>query len=321
MNVLHMQSSPRGDRSNSIALTNAFLSASRKVVPEINEDVLNVWDEKLPEFDSAAIEAKYKGVAGTAMNDAETRVWNRIQSLVARFKRADRIVVGVPMWNFAYPYFSQTMAEFWRRWHISLSTWFRDYVYIALGGRQVSRWQRAFNVMITFLLSGFWHGAAWNFVFWGGLNGLAIFPETLRPAKQTLRADDIPAGDSLFPSLYTLTCMLNTFILTCILWTFFRARTLSDAFTILQRIGLDAFNLPAYRTMFASISSSCPIGRKVLLLVVAFVCLEWIQRKHPHPLTFHNLSRPVQWLIYTALLWAIIYWGTYSPVEFIYFQF
>src|SRR5712671_1585055 len=104
MNVLHLQSSPRGDRSNSIALTNAFLSASRKVVPEINEDVLNVWDEKLPEFDSAAIEAKYKGVAGTAMNDAETRVWNRIQSLAARFKQADRIVVGVPMWNFAYPY-------------------------------------------------------------------------------------------------------------------------------------------------------------------------------------------------------------------------
>ena len=225
------------------------------------------------------------------------------------------------MRNFAYPYFSQTVAEFWRRWHISLSTWFRDYVYIALGGGQVSRWRRAFNVMITFLLSGFWHGAAWNFVFWGGLNGLAIFPETLRPAKQTLRADDIPAGDFLFPSLCTLTCMLSTFIFTCILWIFFRARTLSDALTILQHIGLDAFNLPAYRTLLASISSSCPIGRKILLLVVAFVCLEWIQRKHPHPLTFYNVSRPVRWLIYTGLLWATIYWGTHSPVQFIYFQF
>ncbi len=104
MNVLHIQSSPRSDRSNSIALTNAFLSASRKIVPDIDEDVLNVWDERLPEFDNAAIEAKYKGVAGTAMNDAETAVWNRIKALVARFKRADRIVVGVPMWNFAYPY-------------------------------------------------------------------------------------------------------------------------------------------------------------------------------------------------------------------------
>ncbi len=104
MNVLHIQSSPRADRSNSIALTNAFLSASKKILPAINEDVLNIWDERLPEFDNAAIEAKYKGVAGTAMNDAETAVWNRIKALVARFKRADRIVVGVPMWNFAYPY-------------------------------------------------------------------------------------------------------------------------------------------------------------------------------------------------------------------------
>jgi FMN-dependent NADH-azoreductase len=104
MNVLHIQSSPRSDKSNSIALTNAFLSASRKIVPAINEDVLNVWDERLPEFDNAAIDAKYKGVAGTAMNEAETAVWDRIKALVARFKRADRIVIGVPMWNFAYPY-------------------------------------------------------------------------------------------------------------------------------------------------------------------------------------------------------------------------
>src|SRR3981189_921129 len=104
VNVLHIQSSPRADKSNSIALTNAFLSASRKIIPAINEDVLNVWDERLPEFDNAAIDAKYKGVAGTAMNEAETAVWDRIQTLVARFKRADRIVLGVPMWNFAYPY-------------------------------------------------------------------------------------------------------------------------------------------------------------------------------------------------------------------------
>ena len=104
VNVLHIQSSPRADKSNSIALTNAFLSASRKIIPGINEDVLNVWDERLPEFDNAAIDAKYKGVAGSVMNEAETAVWNRIQALVARFKRSDRIVLGVPMWNFAYPY-------------------------------------------------------------------------------------------------------------------------------------------------------------------------------------------------------------------------
>jgi FMN-dependent NADH-azoreductase len=104
MNVLHIQSSPRGSKSNSIALTDAFVTAYRNAVPSITLDVMNVWEERLPEFDQAAIDAKYKGVAGSAMNEAETRVWDRIQALAARFKRADRIVLGVPMWNFAYPY-------------------------------------------------------------------------------------------------------------------------------------------------------------------------------------------------------------------------
>jgi FMN-dependent NADH-azoreductase len=104
MNVLHIQSSPRGNKSNSIALTNAFLSASRKVLPAINEDVLNVWDENLPEFDTASIGAKYKAINHQPMTDAESRTWNRIQELIGRFQRANRIVLGLPMWNFSIPY-------------------------------------------------------------------------------------------------------------------------------------------------------------------------------------------------------------------------
>jgi len=104
MNVLHIQSSPRGDKSNSIALTNAFLSASRKLLPEINEDVLNVWDENLPEFDAASIGAKYKAIKHMPLTDAESRTWNRIQELIGRFQRANRIVLGLPMWNFSIPY-------------------------------------------------------------------------------------------------------------------------------------------------------------------------------------------------------------------------
>jgi FMN-dependent NADH-azoreductase len=104
MNLLKIDASPRGSRSNSIALTDAFVTAYRDAVPSVTVDVINVWDEKLPEFDSAAIDAKYKGVAGIAMNEAEAYVWDRIKALAARFKRADRIVLGVPMWNFAYPY-------------------------------------------------------------------------------------------------------------------------------------------------------------------------------------------------------------------------
>ena len=104
MNVLHIQSSPRGENSNSIALTRAFIAASRKVLPTINEDVLNIWDEKLPEFDAASIGAKYKAIKHELMTEAESRTWNRILELIERFQRADRIVLGLPMWNFSIPY-------------------------------------------------------------------------------------------------------------------------------------------------------------------------------------------------------------------------
>src|ERR1700688_3081574 len=104
MNVLHIQSSPRGDKSNSIALTNAFLSASRKIFSEINEDVLNVWDENLPEFDASSIGAKYKAIKHEPMTSAESSTWTRIQELIGRFQRANRIVLGLPMWNFSIPY-------------------------------------------------------------------------------------------------------------------------------------------------------------------------------------------------------------------------
>jgi FMN-dependent NADH-azoreductase len=104
MNVLHIQSSPRGAKSNSIALTNAFLSASRKVLPLINEDILNIWRENLPEFDATSIGAKYKAIKHEPMSEAESHTWKRIQELIGRFQRANRIVLGLPMWNFSIPY-------------------------------------------------------------------------------------------------------------------------------------------------------------------------------------------------------------------------
>jgi FMN-dependent NADH-azoreductase len=104
MNVLHIQSSPRGEKSKSIALTNAFLAASRKVFPAIDEDILNVWNENLPEFDTASIGAKYKAINHQPMTDAESQTWHRILELIGRFQRANRIVLGLPMWNFSIPY-------------------------------------------------------------------------------------------------------------------------------------------------------------------------------------------------------------------------
>ena len=104
MYLLHIQSSPRRSRSASIAVADAFLETYRQVCPEVIVDTLNVWEENLPEFDQEAIGAKYKGINQQPMDEAEQKVWDRIQELVARFKRADRLVIGVPMWNFAYPY-------------------------------------------------------------------------------------------------------------------------------------------------------------------------------------------------------------------------
>ena len=104
MHLLNIQSSPRGPRSASIAIADAFLQAYRQACPELTVDTLNVWDENLPDFDQEAIGAKYKGVNKEPMNQAETAVWDKIQELAARFQQADRILLGVPMWNFAYPY-------------------------------------------------------------------------------------------------------------------------------------------------------------------------------------------------------------------------
>ena len=104
MHLLNIQSSPRGPKSASIAVTDAFLQAYRQACPELTVDTLNVWEENLPDFDQEAIGAKYKGVNKEPMDQSETAVWDKIQGLAARFQRADRIVLGVPMWNFAYPY-------------------------------------------------------------------------------------------------------------------------------------------------------------------------------------------------------------------------
>jgi FMN-dependent NADH-azoreductase len=104
LRILNIECSPRATKSASIAVSDAFIEASRRAAPDVSIDTLNVWDESLPEFDHASIGAKYKAVAGKAMNDAETATWEAIRSLAERFQRADSIVLGVPMWNFAYPY-------------------------------------------------------------------------------------------------------------------------------------------------------------------------------------------------------------------------
>ncbi len=138
------------------------------------------------------------------------------------------------MRNFAFPYFSRDIAEFWRRWHISLSSWFRDYVYIPLGGSRGSTWMKVRNTLIIFLVSGFWHGANWTFVFWGLLHALFFMP--LLIIKRNRKNVDQVAGKSFFPTLIETFQMLVTFLLTTLAWVFFRAENIKHAFLYLSGI-------------------------------------------------------------------------------------
>jgi alginate O-acetyltransferase complex protein AlgI len=225
------------------------------------------------------------------------------------------------MRNFAYPYFSASLGEFWRRWHISLSTWFRDYVFIPLGGSRTTPARHAFAIMTTFLLSGLWHGAAWTFVAWGGLHGAALLPESLAGRRRPKRhASDVPGGEGALPSPMMAARMLVTFAIVCVGWVFFRAATLGDAWFILHRI---AATLAApWRADPVSVLQLGPLGSALPPAILAVLALEWLHRRDEHPLVLSALPRPLRWAAYQLLVWLTIYVssiGTSAP--FIYFQF
>ena len=218
------------------------------------------------------------------------------------------------MRNFAYPYFSQTIGEFWRRWHISLSSWFRDYVFIPLGGSHSRAGRTAQNILATFALSGIWHGASWNFLIWGLINGSAVLPTALSKSNVGLRPHDTPGGERLIPTPATLFRMARTFLIVCLAWVFFRAATIHDAIAILRSFVVDCTTPSAYH--LEVVGSTKSLGALALLVVA-----EWIQRRHIHPLDVPTWPRWARWLVYTALFWGTLYItpGTRSP--FIYFQF
>src|SRR5690606_25071267 len=136
------------------------------------------------------------------------------------------------MQNFAFPYFSRDIAEFWRRWHISLSTWFRDYLYIPLGGSKGGLWMKIRNTFIIFLVSGFWHGANWTFIIWGGLNALYFLPLLL--VNRNRKNMEVVAQGKILPSLRESLSMLGTFSLTVLAWIFFRAESVRHALDYLR---------------------------------------------------------------------------------------
>lgn len=209
------------------------------------------------------------------------------------------------MTNFRTPYFSRDIAEFWRRWHISLSSWFRDYVYIPLGGSRVSRAKAIRNIFIVFLVSGFWHGANWTFIAWGGIHATLFIPIFLIGKNRA----HLQEGEHLLPSFKEVFQIGSTFALVCLAWVFFRADTVGDAWGYLSNIALRPF-LEGFRLSTYMLS---------IVLIVILISLDWLM-KGEH---VFNFRRPaLRYASYSILIGLILFYGVFfNPQDFIYFQF
>lgn len=211
--------------------------------------------------------------------------------------------------NFAFPYFSRDISEFWRRWHISLSTWFRDYVYIPMGGSRCGAWKKVRNVFIVFLISGFWHGANWTFIAWGGVHALVFLP-LLLANKNRIHLG--PAAlNRLLPGVKETLQIGTTFFITVLAWIFFRAETLDQA---------RGYLMGMVRPSFFSYPQVA--FEKTFCLVAVFIVVEWFQRGKNHGLELDGffLPRWVRWGVYYGIILLCMTFGG-SAQEFIYFQF
>ena len=215
--------------------------------------------------------------------------------------------------NFAFPYFSRDIAEFWRRWHISLSSWFKDYLYIPLGGSKGGIWMKIRNTFIIFIVSGFWHGANWTFVVWGFLNALYIIPSVVFNTNRN--NIDIVAKGKYLPTIKEFFSIGITFGLTVFAWIFFRATNVTHAFTYIADIfSRSLFTIPH----FTGIGKSVPI----IFLIIIFFIIEWLGREQQYALA--NLgtkwNKNLRWIMYYVII-LVIYLYAGSEQQFIYFQF
>jgi len=210
------------------------------------------------------------------------------------------------MSNFKFPYFSRDIGEFWRRWHISLSSWFRDYLYIPLGGSKGGKWMSIKNIFIIFIVSGFWHGANWTFIIWGMTHALLYIPLFLI-GKNRQYTTNIVAKNNWFPSIKELFQMGMTFFSITIAWVFFRSESISDSFNYLILM-VSKFSIPTYE-------------RFGIVFVFILVVFDWIMRKNErNPINIQN--KYTRWIMYIVLIYLIIsYFNIIDTSQFIYFQF
>lgn len=217
------------------------------------------------------------------------------------------------MQNFNFPYFSRDIAEFWRRWHISLSTWFRDYLYIPLGGSRGGTWMKVRNTFIIFIVSGFWHGANWTFIVWGALNAIYFLPLLL--TNNNRNNLDTVAQSKLLPNIKELFSMLLTFGLTVFAWIFFRAENIGHAFNYISEIlSTSIFEIPKFEGMEDALI--------IIVLTCIFVLIEWLGREHQFAIQYLGFKwkRPLRYAMYYAIIIAIFWFGG-KEQQFIYFQF
>ena len=212
--------------------------------------------------------------------------------------------------NFNFPYFSRDIAEFWRRWHISLSTWFRDYLYIPLGGSRGGTWMKVRNTFIIFIVSGFWHGANWTFIVWGALNAIYFLPLLLTNNNRN-NLETVAKG-KLLPSIKEFLFMFLTFILTVFAWIFFRAENIGHATSYFATI----FSPSLFENF-----EIFPSG--LLMLIMFFLLIEWINRNKQYGLEKFSKKKHefIDVLLLFIVFWSVVIWNSNKEVEFIYFQF
>ncbi|MDO5573930.1 MAG: MBOAT family O-acyltransferase [bacterium] len=224
--------------------------------------------------------------------------------------------------NFKQPYYAASVREFWQRWHISLSTWFRDYVYIPLGGNRVSKARKNLNLLLTFLTSGLWHGANWTFVLWGGIHGLyQIIENTIKSAwkKRKKTTSETSAASQGHSKLVHIAQTILTFCLVAYAWMFFRANSITDAIYITTHLfqGYDITQalLDAGMTHLSII--------KTLLAIIVLMVYDYFSLKHDLLIKIEKLKLPFRWLIYIIVTVLIIVLSLHNGVkqEFIYFKF
>ena len=211
--------------------------------------------------------------------------------------------------NFSYPYFSKSINEFWKRWHISLTSWFRDYIYIPMGGNRVNPIRKIINTIFVFLISGFWHGANWTYISWGFLNSIFILPKTLSQKTQSIDSNKI--ANKVIGAIK----MLLTFLTVSILWVFFRSKAVYDASKYLQNL---VFKWNSILPDFNGRKSALVLS----IIIFVFMIFEWIGKSHNCPLVFTNTfkNKWLKWGFYYAIIFSILYFYRGND-QFIYFQF